>query len=292
MSHIEEFVAHRSAVFGAAYRVLGSVTEADDVVQEAWLRWSRVDLAEVRQPRAYLVTTATRLALDRIRELQRHRLAYIGPWLPEPLPDRVGDADQANDPADQVDLADSVSMAMLVVLSTLTPLERAAFVLRDVFDLPYPDVASTLGRTEAATRQLTHRARSHVQARAPRVPVDRRTHEEVLRRFLAAMQGGSMSDLLDVLAPDAVLITDGGGKRQAALRPIHGADKIIRWLAGVSAKQAGQGAARLTSLNGQPAVEFLVDGELDTVGMVRIEGELVTEVYLIRNPEKLAALAS
>ncbi len=292
MSHIEEFTAHRSAVFGAAYRVLGSVTEADDVVQEAWLRWSRVDLAEVRQPRAYLVTTATRLALDRIRELQRHRESYIGPWLPEPLPDRARDPAQTNDPADQLELADSVSMAMLVVLSTLTPLERAAFVLRDVFDLPYADVASTLGRTEAATRQLTHRARSHVQARAPRAPVDRRTHEEVLRRFLAAMQGGSMSDLLDILAPDAVLISDGGGKRQAALRPIHGADKIIRWLAGVAAKQAGLGVARPASFNGQPAVEFVVDGELDTVGWVRIEDEHVTEVYLIRNPEKLAALVS
>lgn len=283
--HLAEFTAHRSAVFGAAYRVLGSVTDADDVVQESWLRWSGVDLDEVRQPRAYLVTTATRLALDRVREVQRRREAYIGPWLPEPLPDK------ATDPADVVELAESVSMAMLVVLSTLSPLERAAFVLRDVFDLPYADVAETLGRTEAATRQLTHRARSHVQARAPHAPVDRSTHEEVLKRFVAALEGGSITELLDILAPDAVLISDGGGKRQAALRPIQGAEKIIRWLAGVAAKQAGKGEARFTSLNGQPAVEFVVDGVIDNVGMLRIEDGRVTELYLIRNPDKLTGLS-
>ena len=288
-NHLAEFTAHRSAVFGAAYRVLGSVADADDVVQECWLRWSRVDLDHVHMPRAYLVTTATRLALDRVREVQRRREAYIGPWLPEPLPDRQGD--QANDPADLAELADSLSMAMLVVLSTLTPLERAAFVLRDVFELPYPDVAATLGRTEAATRQLTHRARSHVQARAPRVPVDKSTHEEVLRRFVSALEGGSITELLEILAPDAVLISDGGGKRQAALRPIHGAEKILRWLAGVAAKQAGQGSTELISLNGQPAVEFVIDGEIDTVGMVQIENGRVTEIYLIRNPDKLAGLS-
>ncbi len=292
MNNLTEFTTHRSAVFGAAYRVLGSVTEADDVVQEAWLRWSRVDLAEVRDPRAYLVTTATRLALDRVRALQRRRETYVGPWLPEPLPGGQ-DALHPNrsvDPAEQVELADSLSMAMLVILSTLTPLERAAFVMRDVFDLPYADVAATLGRTEAATRQLAHRARSHVQARAPRVDVDQGTHEEVLRRFLAALEGGSITDLLDVLAPDAVLITDGGGRKSAALRPIHGADKIIRWLGGVIAKQVGVASVRTTELNGEPAVEFLLDGELDTAGMMRTENGRVTELYLVRNPEKLTAL--
>ncbi len=286
--HLAAFTAHRSAVFGAAYRVLGSVTDAEDVVQECWLRWSGVDLEQVREPRAYLVTTSTRLALDRVREVQRRREAYVGPWLPEPLPDRP--SDQSNDPAELAELADSVSMAMLVVLSTLSPLERAAFVLREVFDLPYADVAATLGRTEAATRQLTHRARSHVQARAPRAPVDRSTHEEVLKRFVAALEGGSIAELLEILAPDAVLISDGGGKRQAALRPIHGAEKIIRWLAGVAAKQAGKGYAQLTSLNGEPAVMFIIDGEIDNVGMLRIEDDRVTELYLIRNPDKLAAL--
>lgn len=277
------FTEHRSAVFGAAYRVLGSVSDADDVVQEAWLRWSRIDLETVREPRAYLVTTATRLALDRVREVQRRRETYVGPWLPEPLPD--------GDPAEQVELADSLSMAMLVVLSTLTPLERAAFVLRDVFDVPYADVAATLGRSEAAVRQLAHRARSHVQARAPRVQVDRRTHTEVLERFLAALAGGSMDDLLEVLAPDAVLITDGGGQKQAALRPITGADKIVRWFHGVSGK-AVPSDIRVVSINTEPAVIISVDGELDTVGMACIDGGRITELYLIRNPDKLLAVAS
>lgn len=288
MNHLAEFTAHRSAVFGAAYRVLGSVADADDVVQDCWLRWSGVDLAEVRNSRAYLITTATRLALDRVREAQRRREAYVGPWLPEPLPERA--SIQSGDPAELAELADSLSMAMLVVLSTLTPLERAAFVLRDVFDLPYADVAETLGRSEAATRQLTHRARSHVQARAPRVPVDRSTHEQVLKRFIAALEGGSITDLLDILAPDAVLITDGGGKRKAALRPIQGAEKILRWLAGVAVQDAAQGVPSMVTLNGQPAVEFRIDGVLDGVGMVRIEDGRVTELYLIRNPDKLAAL--
>lgn len=289
-AHLAEFTAHRPAVFGAAYRVLGGVADADDVVQETWLRWSRVELATVREPRAYLVTTATRLALDRVRELQRRRESYVGPWLPEPLPDAVSVGDSAGDPAEQAELADSLSMAMLVVLSSLTPLERATFVLRDVFDLPYADVASTLGRSEAATRQLAHRARSHVQARAPRVAVDRSTHQEVLRRFLAALEGGSLDDLLDVLAPDALLITDGGGKRQAALRPIRGAAKIIRWLAGVIAKTDGTASVRPTTLNGEPAVEFLLDGALDTVAMIRAEGGRVTELYMVRNPDKLGAV--
>jgi RNA polymerase sigma-70 factor, ECF subfamily len=283
-THLDAFTAHRSAAFGAAYRVLGSVSDADDVVQECWLRWSRVDLDGVRDPKSYLITTATRLALDRVREVQRRRESYVGPWLPEPLPDRP------TDPAELAELADSMSMAMLVVLSSLTPLERAAFVLRDVFDLPYADVAATLGRTEAATRQLTHRARSHVQARAPRVRVDPHTHEEVLRRFIAALEGGSISELLELLAPNAVLITDGGGKRKAALRPIVGAEKILRWLAGVASDESARGEARLIMLNGEPATAFVVDGEIDGVGMVRIEDERVTELYFIRNPDKLAGL--
>ena len=293
MNHLEEFSAHRGAVFGAAYRILGSVADADDVVQEAWLRWSRVDLEEVRRPRAYLIATATRLALDRVREVQRRRESYIGPWLPEPLTDRHT---ESTDPAAQAELAsslaDSLSMAMQVVLSTLTPLERAVFVLRDVFDLPYAEVAATIGRSEPATRQLAHRARSHVQARAPRVAVDHRTQEEVLQRFFAALQGGSMTDLLQVLAPDAVLITDGGGRKQAALRPIHGADKIIRWLAGIMAKSSGDVTAEVIRLHDEPAMVLTLDGELDTLGMIRVEDGRIGELYLIRNPEKLVTLAA
>lgn len=277
------FTEHRSSVFGAAYRVLGSVADADDVVQDAWLRWSRVDLETVREPRAYLITTATRLALDRVREVQRRRETYVGPWLPEPLPDA--------DPAEKAELADSLSMAMLVVLSTLTPLERAAFVMRDVFDVPYADVAATLGRSEAAVRQLAHRARSHVQARAPRVQVDRRTHIEVLERFLAALGGGSLDDLLEVLAPDAVLITDGGGQKQAALRPITGADKILRFLSAVSGKD-GPSDVTVITMNGEPAVMITIGGEIDSIGMARIDLGRITELYLVRNPDKLLAVAS
>lgn len=283
--HTQVFLAHRAALVAAAYRMLSSIGDAEDVVQEVWLRWARVDLDKVRDPRAYLLRATTRLALNRMREQQRRREDYLGPWLPEPV-----STDPADDPSGSVELADQVSMAMLVVLSTLTPLERAAFVLREVFDLPYPEVAETLQRSEASVRQLTHRAREHVAAGAPRRPVDPATHAAVTERFLAATRSGALHTVVQLLAPDAVLLTDGGGQRPAALRPIYGPDKILRFVAGILARYGARVEVDQVTVNGGPAMAFLLDGELDSVAVLQVDGGVVTQVYSIRNPDKLRAV--
>lgn len=286
-SAAREFTELRPAMFGAAYRVLGSVADAEDVVQESWLRWAAVDRAEVRDARAFLITVATRLALNRVRQQRRRRESYVGPWLPEPI-STTGDA------ADAVEIADSVSMAMLVVLETLSPLERAAFVLREVFELPFAEIASTLDRSEAAVRQLAHRARSHVQARRPRAPVAQAEHREVTQRFLRAASTGDLDGLLELLAADAVLVTDGGGIKRAALRPIHGADPIARWLLGVLGKQEADGAElaiEFAAVNGESALVLFVGNTVDSVGFLTIEDVGITALHLVRNPAKLAALS-
>lgn len=274
-----EFAEHRSVLVGAAYRVVGSVSDAEDVVQEAWLRWTGVDHDEVRDTRAYLIRITTRLALNRLREQKARREQYVGPWLPEPLA-------TDDDPEAAVELADSVSMAMLVVLETLSPLERATFVLREVFDLPYDEIADTLGRSEPAVRQLAHRAREHVHARQPRHHVDKARHDEVTMRFMQAAGSGDFDQVVALLAPDAVLISDGGGKKKAALRPIHGADKIARWLFAVIAENPGF-EIRMGTLNGEIAY-IAYDGDApDTVAFLKSDDGLISELYLIRNPDKL-----
>ncbi|WP_329002090.1 RNA polymerase sigma-70 factor [Kribbella sp. NBC_00709] len=277
-----EFAEHRSVLVGAAYRVVGSVSDAEDVVQEAWLRWTGVDHEEVRDTRAYLIRITTRLALNRLREQKARREQYVGPWLPEPLA-------TDDDPEAKVELADSVSMAMLVVLETLSPLERATFVLREVFDLPYDEIADTLGRSEAAVRQLAHRAREHVHARQPRHHVDKARHDEVTMRFMQAAGSGDFDQVVALLAPDAVLISDGGGKKKAALRPIHGADKIARWLFAVIAENPGF-EVRMGTLNGEIAYIAYDGDEPDTVAFLKTEDGLINELYLIRNPDKLEHL--
>ena len=231
----DAFVAHRNLLFTVAYEMLGSAADAEDVLQETWLRWADVDVDEVRDPRAYLVRITTRLSLNRIRSLSRRRESYVGPWLPEPLL-------TSPDVAEDVELADSVSTAMLLVLETLTPTERAVFVLREVFDLPYDEIADAVDKTPAAVRQIAHRARSHVESRRPREIVGSAERDAVIERFMAAVSTGDLQSLMDVLAPDVVLITDGGGVKQAALRPIHGADKVLRWMDGVL--RPGAGSAR------------------------------------------------
>ncbi len=277
-----EFDEHRAVLVGAAYRVVGSASDAEDVVQEAWLRWVGVEHDEVRDVRAYLVRITTRLALNRLRQQKARREQYVGPWLPEPM---VQDAD----PEAAVELADSVSMAMLVVLETLSPLERATFVLREVFDLPYDEIAETLGRSEAAVRQLAHRARNHVHARQPRHQVDKARHIELTTQFMAAAGSGDFAQVVALLAPDAVLISDGGGKKTAALRPIHGPEKIARWLVGVLRSNPGFELRRAT-LNGESAFVAYFGDEPDTVAFVQTAGDLITELYLIRNPDKLTTV--
>jgi RNA polymerase sigma-70 factor (ECF subfamily) len=276
----DAFVAHRNLLFTVAYEMLGSAADAEDVLQETWLRWADVMLDEVRDPRAYLVRITTRLSLNRIRSLSRRRESYVGPWLPEPLL-------TSPDVAEDVELADSVSTAMLLVLETLTPTERAVFVLREVFDLPYDEIADAVDKSPAAVRQIAHRARSHVESRRPRETVGRQERDAVIERFMAAVATGDLQSLMDVLAPDIVLITDGGGVKQAALRPIHGAEKVMRWMIGVMTREDGVASAEPTIVNGGVGLRLLLDDELDTIATMRIDDGLVTGLYFVRNPSKL-----
>lgn len=279
------FAELRPALVGAAYRILGSVADAEDVVQDAWLRWSDVDHDRIDQPRAYLIKTVSRLALNRIRQQRRRREAYVGPWLPEPLPDlRTAGADA------DLELAESVSMAMLVILQNLSPAERAAFVLYEVFGFSYPEIAAALDRNEPAARQLVSRARQHVRSREPRRRVDASEHRRVTDEFRHALARGSISELMQLLAPEAVLISDGGGVKKAALRPIHGADKIIRWFLAVMQNPELVGAhLELMIVNGEPAIAVITDRGIDSIGFGRIGADgRIGELYVIRNPEKLS----
>jgi RNA polymerase sigma-70 factor (ECF subfamily) len=284
------FDRHRRLLFTVAYEMLGSVADAEDAVQDTWLRWSQADRSDVVDERAYLVRITTRLALDRLRSARAQRETYVGPWLPEPLLADVAPA--GPDPADAAEIGEQVSLALLVVLETLSPVERAVFVLREVFGMPYAEVAGVLDRSEAAVRQLGHRARSHVEARRPRFGTDRRVQREVTERFLAACAGGDVEALLAALAPDVVLVTDGGGRAKAALRPIVGAEKVARFLVATTA----QGLAtpglhvEVAEVNGAPGVVAWVGGApYMTISLVLVDG-LVEQVLVVRNPEKLTGL--
>ena len=285
MSATDVFVAHRNLLFTVAYEMLGSAADAEDVLQETWLRWADVDLDEVRDERAYLVRITTRLSLNRLRTMARRREAYVGPWLPEPLL-------TAPDVADDVELADSVSTAMMLVLETLTPTERAVFVLREVFDVPYDEIAEAVEKSPAAVRQIAHRARSHVESRRPRSSVTAAEREAVLQKFITATTTGDIQSLMDVLAPDVVLLTDGGGVKRAALRPIHGRDKVMRFMEGGAARGGGVERADIVVLNGVPALQLWIDGEVDTVLSLKMENGVATALYAVRNPEKLRAIVN
>ncbi|MER7951802.1 RNA polymerase sigma factor SigJ [Streptomyces sp. NPDC096079] len=285
----ELFEEHRPMLLGVAYRMLGRTADAEDVVQEAWLRWTAADRAEVREPRAFLVRITTRLALDRLRQARARRESYVGPWLPEPLVTDFGPA--APDSAERALLADSVSLAVLVVLESLSPLERAVFVLREAFGFPFGEIATTLDRSEAAVRQLAARARRHVDEGRPRYDVDPAERRDLTERFLTAAAGGDLGKLLALLAPDVRLVGDSGGKSKAPLRIIESADKVGRFLAAVT--QGGADAryeVRFLELNGAPAVLVLADGEPDSVFQVEMRDGLVQCVYIIRNPDKLQGL--
>ena len=278
----DPFVTHRSLLFTVAYEMLGSAADAEDVVQETWLRWADVDRAEVRDPRAYLVRIVTRQALNRLRTVARRREEYVGEWLPEPLL-------TSPDVADDVEFAESVSIAMLTVLETLAPVERAVFVLREVFDLSYADIAAAVDKAPAAVRQIAHRAREHVAARRPRTQVDRAEQRQVVDRFLAAVRTGNLQVLLDVLAPDVVLVADGGGEVAAARSPVVGSDRVAALLSRF--KTAARGAVVGTVwMNGAPAGRIDLAGELNTAVSLVVEEGRITRIYAIRNPHKLARL--
>ncbi|WP_327664908.1 MULTISPECIES: RNA polymerase sigma-70 factor [unclassified Streptomyces] len=281
----ETFVAHRNLLFTVAYEMLGSAADAEDVLQETWLRWVEVDLDQVRDQRAYLVRITTRQALNRLRTMSRRKESYVGPWLPEPL---LTTPDVAQD----VELAESVSMAVMLVLETLSPTERAVFVLREVFDVGYDDVAAAVGKTPAAVRQIAHRARRHVDARRPRAVVSQRRARAAVDSFLRALEGGDLQGLLDVLAPDVVYMGDGGGVKHAALRPIVGADKVARLLAGGLGRNTIPVAFGPATVNGGAGLTIHLDGELDSVVAVHVEDVRITGIYVVRNPEKLSRTTS
>jgi RNA polymerase sigma-70 factor, ECF subfamily len=278
---VEVFEAQRGTLFGIAYRMLGSVADAEDIVQEAWLRWDAAD-TDVDNPRAYLARTVTNLSLNHLGSATTRREQYVGPWLPEPL---VTEPDAAR----EVEQAESVSLAMLVVMETLSPLERAVFVLKEVFGFPYGEIARVLDRSEASVRQVGHRARSHVQSRRPRyAPADE--VRDVTEQFLAACMGGDLNKMLELMAPDVTAWTDGGGKVQAALRPLHGPDKVARWLLGVLRRQTEAIQVRSADVNGQPGIVMMLAGRPDAVGVLDVEDGRITALRLVRNPDKLHGL--
>ncbi|MBO3678875.1 RNA polymerase sigma-70 factor [Streptomyces sp. NEAU-YJ-81] len=277
----DPFVAHRSLLFTVAYEMLGSAADAEDVVQESWLRWADVDRSQVRDPRAYLVRTVTRQALNRLRTLSRRREEYVGEWLPEPLL-------TSPDVAEDIELAESVSIAMLTVLETLGPAERAVFVLREVFDLPYGEIAEAIGKSAATVRQIARRAREHVAARRPRMRVSRSEQQAVVERFLAALRTGQVRELMEIMAPDVVMIADGGGVVAAARAPIHGVEEVAKLLA-----RANQVVAAFETtpvwLNGAPAGRLAFDGEPSAVSLL-VENGRIARIYVVRNPRKLTRL--
>jgi RNA polymerase sigma-70 factor (ECF subfamily) len=283
----DAFVNHRNLLFTVAYELLGSAADAEDAVQESWLRWDGIGAerqAEVADPRAYLVRTVSRLALNRLRTLARRKEDYVGPWLPEPLL-------TTPDVAEDVELAENVSFAMLTVLETLTPTERAVFVLHEVFDLPFDEIAAATGKSAAAVRQVAHRARSHVAARHPRMQVDRNEQQRAISHFLTALRTGDLQGLMDALAPDAVLLADGGGVVSAVRQPVVGAKKIVNLLGGF-ARVAPTAVVEPVLVNGAPGARVLIDGAVDTVIGFAFEDGRISRIFAVRNPDKLHRLSA
>ncbi|MBB5117866.1 RNA polymerase sigma24 factor [Streptomyces eurocidicus] len=278
------FTEHRPLLFTIAYEMLGSASDAEDVLQESYLRWSAVDPAEVEHPRAYLVRVVTRQALNHLRAVRARREEYVGTWLPEPVRTGPGVSEDAV-------LAESVSMAMMLVLETLNPTERAVFVLHDVFGYTHGEIAVSIGKAEATVRQIAHRARRHVHARRRRSEPDSATGREVVRRFLRAAATGEVRALMDLLAPDVVVFADGGGKVRTVRRPVHGRDDVARFVLGVT--RAGTSAARFehVTCNGMPAARFPgaaeADGEPGWLLAFEIRDGRITGLYGMRNPDKL-----
>ena len=291
------FEEHRSLLTGVAYRILGSASDAEDVVQEAWLRWSTVDPGRVDDPRAYLVTVTSRLSIDRLRSARSRRESYVGEWLPEPV-------SEAPDGAARAEMADSVEFALLVVLETLTPLERAVFVLREAFQFPYAEIARVIGREEAATRQLARRARDHVQERRPRFEADPAARRRITERFLGACMEGDLAGLTGLLAEDATLVGDGGGKAKAPLRVLEGASKVGRFLASLPGNAdrffASLGIAspvpwdeirfEITEVNGGPAAAVSFGSRVVALVVLEVVDDRVQHVYLVANPDKMSRL--
>jgi RNA polymerase sigma-70 factor, ECF subfamily len=282
------FLAHRGRLIGLAYRMLGSRADAEDVIQDAWLRFAQAQ--DVRNAEAFLVTTVTRLCLDRLKSARVRREIYVGPWLPEPVLDA-----EALSPHAATELADDLSFALLLALDRLSPAERAAFLLHDVFDAPFAAVAETLGKSEAACRQLAVRARQAIRAERPRPPTPDPDHTRLLAAFAGALASGDHEGLMAVLRADAVALSDGGGRKQAALNPIHGADRVSRFLLGLARKNAAAGrvlGVEATNINGASGLLIFLDGVLDQTLSIAVDGDRIVAIYLVRNPDKLRAVTA
>ncbi|MFI5536760.1 RNA polymerase sigma-70 factor [Nocardia sp. NPDC051900] len=281
----EAFVAHRDLLFTVAYEMLGSSADAEDVLQETWLRWVKADTEQVDDERAYLVRITTRQSLNRLRTMKRRREAYVGPWLPEPVL-------TAPDVAEHVELAENISMAMMLVLETLSPTERAVFVLREVFDLGYEEIAAAVGKNPPTVRQIAHRARHRVEARRPRSAVSPSHTRASVEAFGRALESGNPQALLDVLAPHVVLMSDGGGIKRAALQPVIGAEKVTRYITGGTGKVRAELSCETILINGNPALALRLDGVLDGIMAFHVEDDHITGLYFVRNPEKLTRVES
>ncbi len=285
----QTFADHRNLLFSIAYRILGSAADGEDVVQDAWFKWSAEDRSQVSDPKAYLARIVSNLSIERLRSTRRKRETYVGPWLPEPI---LTESDAADDVAN----AESVSMAMLVVLETLSPIERAVFVLKEVFDFSYGEIAEAVERSESAVRQAGHRAREHVQARRPRFETDRVTKQQATERFFAATTGGDINELMELLAPEVTLWTDGGGKVRQAMRPIVGAANVARWLAGVASRpyegvEIADMTAELVDINGGPGIVMRGAGRVIATITVDLDADgRIATVHNVANPDKLRAV--
>ncbi|TVT54648.1 RNA polymerase sigma-70 factor [Amycolatopsis rhizosphaerae] len=284
------FHRHRPLLFSVAYRVLGTAADAEDAVQDAWIKWSAADRSQVADPKAYLTRIVSNLALERLRSARHKRETYVGPWLPEPIL-------TSGDSAESVVDAESVSMAMLVVLETLSPLERAVFVLKEVFGFSHAEIAEAVERSEAAVRQAAHRAREQVRGRRPRFTVDRSRQREVTERFFAAATGGDVNALMELLSPDVTLWTDGGGKVRQAMRPVVGSATVAAWFAaiGTVAYQGIEPAdrkAELAEINGGPGIVFSApDRVIATLTFDFDADGRITAIHNVANPDKLRAIA-
>ena len=286
----QTFADHRNLSFPISYRILGSAADAEDVVQDAWFKWSADDRSQVSDPKSYLARIASNLSIERLRSTRHQRETYVGPWLPEPIL-------TVSDAAEDVAAAESVSMAMLVVLETLSPLERAVFVLREVFDFSYAEIAEAVERSEPAVRQAGHRAREHVRARRPRFESDRTKKREATERFFAATMGGDINALMELLAPDVTLWTDGGGKVRQAMRPIIGADNVARWIGGAASRpyegvEISDMTAEVVEINGAPGI--VMRGAGRTIATITVDLDVdgrIAIVHNVANPDKLRAIA-
>lgn len=288
MNQLADFERHRGRLTGLAYRMLGSRADAEDVVQDAFLRWSSAQGDAIENNEAYLMRVVTRLCLDRLKSARAKREVYVGPWLPEPVLDAEALSAQT-----QAELADDLSFALLLALDRLSPAERAAFLLHDVFDAPFSEVAAALDKSEAACRQLAARARQAVRKARHDPAPHRDAHERLLAAFALAAASGDLTALKALLSEDVIAMTDGGGRKSAALNPIFGADKTARFIIGVARKSGGEAlmaGARVATINGAPGLLLFIDGALDQALTIAVEAGRIAALYIVRNPDKLSAI--